>query len=74
MLLRMYLFPLMSFLFFSATNSDGTNHKKITVIGIAMEDKAGTIVSTSGGNYFLDGLDDWNETYLGKKVKVTGME
>ncbi len=48
-----------------------TSHR-ITVIGIALDEKDGAIVETEQGNYWLEELDRWDEKYYGKKVKVTG--
>ena len=47
--------------------------KKITVTGIAENAKAGAIlITTNGPIYLLEGVDKWEDTYYGKKVKVTG--
>lgn len=57
---------------FLSSNSENCNNR-ITVIGIAVDDKNIAVVLTDDkGGYFLDGLDQWDEVYLGKKVKVTG--
>jgi hypothetical protein len=47
--------------------------KRITVIGIALNDKDAAIVRTVDNKYYiLDGVDEWDEKYYHKKVKVTG--
>jgi hypothetical protein len=56
-----------------ATSPDSCNNKKITVIGVALDDKPYAIVQTEQGRYFVDRLDAWDEKYYGKKVKVTGI-
>ncbi len=49
------------------------NDAKITVIGTALNAKAGAVVQTvNAGVYYLDGLNAWSKIYYGKKVKVTG--
>lgn len=37
-----------------------------------MHVKGGAIVETDQGYYWLEGLDQWDEKYYGKKIKVTG--
>jgi hypothetical protein len=54
-------------------NPDNYQNKRITIIGVAQDDKDLAIVHTSKGfNYQIDGLDEWEEKYYGKMVKVTG--
>jgi len=60
---------------------------KFTVTGTALDDKGGAFVlsdsATNGksdpafrirknGMYFVNGLDEWDEKYYGKKVEVSG--
>ena len=46
----------------------------IVVIGPAQNAKAGaTVVSSEDKkNYYVDGLDSWNDKIIGKAVKVSG--
>ena len=56
--------------------SNNNINKRITVVGTALEDKGGATVITDTPQrrkYFIDGLDEWNKKYYGKKVKVTGI-
>lgn len=48
--------------------------KEIMIIGIANNAKAGAVVVADDDKkiYYLDGVDFWDKTYYGKKVKVTG--
>ena len=47
--------------------------KRITVVGIALNDKDAAFVRTNNGkHYIVDGLDEWDEKYYSKTVKVTG--
>ena len=76
MFLRICLcFIIVSFSCNVSKHSSNTMNKRITVIGIALEDKGGAIVITDTPHrkYFIDGLDEWNEKYYGKKIKVTGI-
>jgi hypothetical protein len=61
--------------FFSgkAENCHNKASKKITVIGIAENDKDAAIVVTDTYDYIIDGLDEWSNKYNHKKVKVTGI-
>lgn len=45
--------------------------KNITVTGTALHAKAGAVVETTDGVYYIKGRQDWGDLY-GKKVKVTG--
>jgi len=48
-------------------------NKKITVVGIAVDDKDAAIVETDkDGVYIIDGLDEWGKEFWRKKVQVTG--
>jgi len=47
--------------------------KRITVIGTAIVLKNDAAVRTDNNLlYYLDGINDWDKEYLGKKVMVTG--
>ena len=46
--------------------------EKITVTGKALHAKAGAVVETKKGVYYIKGKSDWGKWY-GKKVKVTGI-
>jgi hypothetical protein len=50
------------------------NKDSIVIVGIASDCKAGaTIVSENDQKrYYLEGIDYWDETIVGKKVKVSG--
>lgn len=45
----------------------------ITITGIAGDSKAGPVVSCDSGQYYIDDVGYWDETYLNKKVTVTGV-
>ena len=47
------------------------NGKTITVMGMAMHAKAGAVVETENGAYYIEGRHDWGGLYE-KKIKVTG--
>jgi hypothetical protein len=47
------------------------NEKTITVTGTALHAKAGAVVETTDGVYYIKNRQDWGDLY-GKKVKVTG--
>ncbi len=47
--------------------------KRITVVGVAEDDKhEAVVVSETGRYYILEGLEEWEERYHGKRVRVTG--
>jgi hypothetical protein len=50
-------------------NSEG---KIITVVGIAKHFKHDAYVQTKSETYYLDGIEEWDQKFLDKKVKVTG--
>jgi hypothetical protein len=51
----------------------GCFSERITVIGIAEDDKASaTVVNKEGQYYVLKGIYRWDEKFIGKLVKVTG--
>lgn len=53
--------------------SDYGDSTKITIVGIAMVIKNQASVQTDDSVfYYLDGIDDWDVKYLGKRIKVTG--
>lgn len=53
-------------------NSSPNGHR-ITVVGTAIVNKHQAAVRTDDGLlYYLDGIDDWDVIYKGKRVKVTG--
>lgn len=55
------------------SNNLGTT--KITVVGTAIVNKHQAAVRTDDSRlYYLDGIDDWDVKYKGKRVKVTGKE
>src|SRR5689334_17203736 len=48
-------------------------NKRIVVIGIAENDKGAALVVTDNGPfYIIDGLDEWDEKYYNKRIKVSG--
>jgi hypothetical protein len=71
---KIYLYTIMlGFLLGDAKNfEDNLANKRITIVGIAQQAKEGAIVISDNGHYYVDGLDEWDEKYCGKKVKVTG--
>jgi hypothetical protein len=56
----------------SFDNCNQSNHPKITVVGIAGNDKDAAIVETDNGHYIVGGLDAWPDKYYGKRVQVSG--
>lgn len=46
--------------------------KSDIVIGTAVNEKAGAILSSNGQTYLIAGLHSWDSIYLGKKVRVKG--
>lgn len=73
MLNKMWLFAtLLISASFTSNYSFNNLSPKITVIGMALNDKYGAIVETENGDYILDGVDKWEEEYYGKRVSVTG--
>jgi hypothetical protein len=44
----------------------------ITVEGEAADSKAGAALVTDHGILFIDGLDDWPNHLVGKRLRVTG--
>ena len=62
--------------FFSANFNKCSNNSKelkTTVVGKALVVKNNAFVLTDDSlKYFLDGIYDWDEKYLGKRVRVTG--
>lgn len=58
---------------YNSDSCNGGKNNRITVIGIAQEDKGGAVVTTDEGVfYFLDKLDIWNDNIYGKRIRVTG--
>ncbi len=46
---------------------------KITIEGIAHNSKAGAMILTDSNEvFYIAGLDDWNDNFYEKRVKVTG--
>lgn len=74
MLIKIYVISLLTFFSVDLNKSNNNpNGHKITVIGTAIVIKHDAAVLTDDGHrYYLDGIDDWADEYLGKKVKVTG--
>jgi hypothetical protein len=71
MILKICLY--MSMLSIVTSNLNNCNNKRVTVIGIALDDKEGAFVLVDKkGMYFVDGLYEWDEKHAGKKVKVSG--
>jgi hypothetical protein len=55
----------------SATNNK--HQHRVTVVGTALVIKNYAAVRTGDSVlYYLDGIYEWEESYLGKRVKVTG--
>jgi len=52
-------------------NATTEKEKTITVTGTALHAKAGAVVETPDGVYYIKDRHDWGDLY-GKKVKVTG--
>ncbi len=49
------------------------NKPRVIVIGIATPMKHNACIMTDQNvRYYLDGIDDWDDEIIGKKVKVTG--
>lgn len=45
---------------------------KITLTGIARNGKAGALLQTDEGVFYIDGLSAWNEGLLNQNAEVTG--
>lgn len=55
------------------TSCENLESQQITIIGKAMDAKAGAVVvSDDKGIYYLDGLASWDKKFYAKKVKVVG--
>lgn len=68
MQLKIYLYIILFIL-----TSVKTENQNITIIGKAMNAKAGAIViSDKKGMFYLEGLSSWDKKHYGKKVKVIG--
>ncbi len=53
--------------------NNNPNERRITVIGTAIVIKNDAAVRTDDSIlYYLDGIYDWNDEFLGKRVKATG--
>lgn len=51
-----------------------TRDQPITIIGKALNAKAGAVVvSDKNGTYYVQGLDSWDKQFYGKQVKVSGI-
>jgi hypothetical protein len=73
MLLKMLLSFIVLNLFFGNIENSIHNNRKITVVGIAEDDKDAAIVKADNGyHYIVDGLDEWDEKYYHKRVKISG--
>jgi hypothetical protein len=46
---------------------------KITITGLARNGKAGALLQTSDGVFYIDGLSAWNDGLLNQNVEVTGV-
>jgi hypothetical protein len=68
----MLLYAFLLFNSFDQKNCEASLDKKITVVGTALNAKAGAIVENDKHSYFVFGLNEWDERFYGKKVKVTG--
>ena len=45
----------------------------ITIVGIAHNSKAGAMILTDSNEvYYITGLDDWNDDFFEKRIKVSG--
>jgi|GEM_PF-1532807 len=70
MLIKIYLMIALSDCNYNFTN---TQSMDTTIIGKAIDAKAGAIVMTSDESiYYVEGLSYWNKEVYGKKVKITG--
>lgn len=59
---------LATFSLYSCENSKSN----LTVQGKALNAKAGAVVETEIGIYYISGLNEWPEEFYGKQVEVTG--
>jgi hypothetical protein len=70
-----YFILMVHSLFFVNLNecSKNPDTTKITVVGTAIVIKSHAAVRTDDSLlYYLDGISNWDEKYIGKRVKVTG--
>lgn len=55
-------------------NKDNMSRKNINIIGIAQNGKAGAMIQTKeNSTYYIDNLDYWEDTELGKEIEVSGV-
>lgn len=45
---------------------------KVSVVGIAKDDKGIATLISKKGQYFLEGVHHWEQQYIGKRVRVKG--
>lgn len=70
---KIFLFSILLSLATSSKKCGELTSNKVSVIGIALNDKDGAIVKTDSSYYLIGGLDEWDEKYYKKKVRVTGV-
>lgn len=55
------------------TGDDSRLGQRVEVAGLAYPAAAGPLVEAEdGGSYYLDGVGDWSDDMIGKRVVVTG--
>lgn len=59
-------------LLFICTSCSNLLHKKVTIIGMALNEKGTAVVQTDSIIYLLDKVDNWDKDLVTKKVAVTG--
>lgn len=54
-------------------NGNDTSKNNVVIVGKAYNEKDGAwVLSKDNKNYFLNGLESWDEKNVGKKIKVWG--
>lgn len=69
---KVFLFSILLSLTTNSKKCGKLTDSKISVIGIALNDKDGAIVKTDSSYYLVGELDEWDERYYKRKVRVAG--
>lgn len=75
MLIKIFLIPFIATFFTSGSSKHNNvlSNCKTTVIGTAVVIKNDAAVRTDDNQlYYLDGIYNWDDEYINKRVKVTG--
>lgn len=74
MFLKICLIQVLAILFsFDLSKCNDNSPKRITVTGRAIQLKHDAAIRTDDSLiYYLNGIDDWEDKFIGKRVRVTG--